>query len=235
MRHPSVEGWRRNARHRGTVLGKRQLNGRRKRPRRRQLRALLLVSLLELIFEEDAIETRFSQAGMSPWNRGSLARSGNLEQAAAGRVIVVVVPLGSFVAVPFFVVRFTFRFQRLRCARTGAPTHSGVSGVPSLPPFPEFPEPDDGVVPLCSVWKRATSSHRDRAKRREVVVERNGPDPLATLGMTRGEGEQPGRGRPAGADGSQARRDAKSCGQRFPKRRCQKLQRLALKHSGEPE
>ena len=108
MRHPSVEGWRRNARHRGTLLGK------------RQLRALLLVSSLEPIFEEDAIEARFFSK--RECHRGTGARwlaCGNLEQAAEGRVIGVVVPLGSFRRRPVSVVRSLSVSSG--CARLGHP------------------------------------------------------------------------------------------------------------------
>ena len=70
--------------------------------RQRQLQALLLVSLLEPIFEEDAIEARFFSK--RECHRGTGAcwlACGNLEQAAEGRVIVVVVRSGLSVAVPF--------------------------------------------------------------------------------------------------------------------------------------
>ena len=74
--------------------------------RQRQLRALRLVSLLEPIFEEDAIEARFfSQRECRRGTGACWLACGNLEQAAEGRVIVVVVPLGSFRSRPVSVDR----------------------------------------------------------------------------------------------------------------------------------
>jgi hypothetical protein len=88
MRHPSVEGWRRNARHRGTVLG------------------------------EDAIEARFFPSGNVTVEQGLVGShaviSSRLLKAGSSSVVV---PLGSFRCRPVFSRPFTFRFQRLRKTR----------------------------------------------------------------------------------------------------------------------
>jgi len=80
-----------------------------------------LVSLLEPILEEDAIEARF----LPKWGRGRPRDSSPCHRGCAARVC----PLPSVL-----VVR-SFPFPTVA---TRAPKHSGVSGVPSVPRFPQF-------------------------------------------------------------------------------------------------
>ena len=103
--------------------------------RQRQLRALL-VSLLEPIFEEDAIAARF------------FAKMKDEADLAI---------LGSFRCRPVLVVR-SFPFPAVA---PDSGKHSGVSGVPSLPRFPEFPNPR---MPTQG-QRNSLPGHRPRASR----------------------------------------------------------------------
>ena len=120
MRHPSVQGWRRNARRRGTLLGKRQLNGRLIRHGNGNYGHCCWFRRLNRFSKK----TRSKRAFFSKrdCHRGTGARwlaCGNLEQAAEGRVIGVVVPLGSFRRRPVSVVRSLSVSSG--CARLGHP------------------------------------------------------------------------------------------------------------------
>ena len=114
------KGWRQNVRYRGTLLGKRQLNGRLQRHGNGNYGHCCWFRRLNRFSKK----TRSKRAFFSKreCHRGTGARwlaCGNLEQAAEGRVIGVVVPLGSFRRRPVSVVRSLSVSSG--CARLGHP------------------------------------------------------------------------------------------------------------------
>ena len=136
MRHPSVEGWRRNARHRGTVLG------------------------------EDAIEARFfPKRECHRGTGGSLARmrqsrAGRWRPVHRGCCAARVFPLPSRLCRPS-----TFRFQRLRKSRAPKHRGvSGVPGLPRFRNSLKNPILPSVVV-MLSVHSRRVISRTRRGRR----------------------------------------------------------------------
>jgi hypothetical protein len=120
MRHPSVEGLATKCpsqRHRSRETA---IEPSTETARQRQLRALLLVSLREPISKKTRAKRVFFPSGNVTVEQRLVGSQRQSEQAAEGRVIVVVVPLGSFRCRPVSVVR-------------SLSVSSGCA-------FPEFPE-----------------------------------------------------------------------------------------------
>ena len=143
------KGWRQNVRYRGTLLGKRQLNGRPKRHGNGNYGHCCWFRRLNRFSKK----TRSKRAFFSKreCHRGTGARwlaCGNLEQAAEGRVIGVVVPLGSFRRRPVSVVRSLSVSSGLR--ETRAPTHSGVPSCRVSRNSPKNPNLDRRLNPPAS-------------------------------------------------------------------------------------